>query len=106
MVENNLSPNNAPASPLRYKPSFERLEENEAETDAALTETMLGVSEATFKDGGRGLRSVHAKSHGLLTGSLRVLNDLAPVLAQGIAANPKNVPGGHPPLNHTGRHTG
>jgi hypothetical protein len=92
MVENNLSPNNAPASPLRYKPSFERLEENEAETDAALTETMLGISETTFKDGGRGLRSVHAKSHGLLTGSLRVLNDLAPVLAQGIAANPRMYP--------------
>ena len=43
------------------KPSFERLEENEPETDAALTETMLGISETTFKDGGRGLRSVHAK---------------------------------------------
>jgi hypothetical protein len=92
MVENNLPPNNAPASPLRYEPSFERLEENEPETDAALTETMLGISETTFKDGGRGLRSVHAKSHGLLTGSLRVLDDLAPVLAQGIAANPRTYP--------------
>ena len=74
------------------KPSFERLEENEPETDAALTETMLGISETTFKDGGRGLRSVHAKSHGLLTGSFRVLNELAPVLAQGIAANPRTYP--------------
>lgn len=74
------------------KPSFERLEENEPETDAALTETMLGISETTFKDGGRGLRSVHAKSHGLLTGSLRVLDDLAPVLAQGIAANTRTYP--------------
>jgi hypothetical protein len=92
MIENNPSPNSALASPLRYEPSFERLEENEAETDAALTETMLGISETTFKDGGRGLRSVHAKSHGLLTGSLRVLDDLSPILAQGIAAHPGTYP--------------
>jgi hypothetical protein len=92
MIENHPFPNNAPAPPLRYEPSFERLEKNEAETDAALTEAMLGISETTFKDCGRGLRSVHAKSHGLLTGSLRVLDDLPLVLAQGIATHPGTYP--------------
>jgi hypothetical protein len=54
--------------PLRYELSFEQLEKDEKETDAALTKTMLVMSEATtFKDGGRGLRSVHSKSQGLLT---------------------------------------
>ena len=53
---------------------------------------MLGISETTFKDSGRGLRSMHAKSHGLLTGSLRVLNDLPAVLAQGIAGSPRTYP--------------
>jgi hypothetical protein len=54
--------------PLRYELSFEQLEKDEKETDAALTKTMLVMSEATtFKDGGRGLRSVHAKSQGLPT---------------------------------------
>jgi hypothetical protein len=53
---------------------------------------MLGISETTFKDCGRGLRSVRAKSHGLLTGSLRVLNELPAVLAQGIAASPRTYP--------------
>ena len=35
---------------------------------------------------------MHAKSHGLLRGTLHVLTDLSPVLAQGIAANPKTYP--------------
>jgi hypothetical protein len=64
----------------------------EKEKDAALTKTMLGISETTFKDCGRGLRSVRANSHGLLTGSLRVLNELPAVLAQGIAASPRTYP--------------
>jgi hypothetical protein len=50
--------------PLRYEASFEQLEKDEEDTDAALTKTMLGISKTTFKDSGRGLRSVHAKSHG------------------------------------------
>jgi len=78
----------APSSPLRYEPSVEHLEKDEAETDAALTEAMLKVSATTFRDGGHGLRSVHAKSHGLLRGELRVMDDLPAALAQGIAAKP------------------
>jgi hypothetical protein len=92
MVARNTPQTDTPASPLRYESSFEQLENEEAETDAALTETMLGISETTFKDRGRGLRSVHAKSHGLLNGSLQVLGDLPAVLAQGIGASPRAYP--------------
>ena len=81
-----------PASPLRYDPSVEHFEKDEAETDAALTGTMLKVSETTFKDCGHGLRSVHAKSHGLLRGELRVLDGLPAVLAQGVFARPGPYP--------------
>lgn len=81
-----------PASPLRYDPSVEHPEKDEAETDAALTETMLSISETTFEHGGHGLRSVHAKSHGLLRGELRVLDNLPPVLAQGLVARPGAYP--------------
>ncbi len=81
-----------PTSPLRYDPSVEHPEKNEAETEAALTETMLSISETTFKDGGHGLRSAHAKSHGLLRDELRVLDGLPPVLAQGLAAKPGTYP--------------
>jgi Catalase len=85
MSERLVSP---PASPLRYDPSIEHLEKDEAETDAALVEILLKVSNTTFKDGGHALRSVHAKSHGLLRGELRVLDDLPAVLAQGAFAKP------------------
>jgi hypothetical protein len=81
-----------PASPIRYEPSFEHFEEGEAETDVALVQTMLGISETTFKDSGRGFRSVHAKSHGLLNGTLHVLAHLSPVFSQGVAAIPKAYP--------------
>ncbi|MBV9748663.1 MAG: hypothetical protein JO157_07605 [Acetobacteraceae bacterium] len=81
-----------PALPLRYDPSVEVPEKEEGQTDAALTETMLSISETTFKDGGHGLHSVHAKSHGLLRGELRVPDGLPPVLAQGVAAQPSSYP--------------
>jgi hypothetical protein len=92
MPADNTRKADLPASPLRYESSFERLEKDEAETDAALTETMLGISETTFKDSGRGLRSVHAKSHGLLNGTLHVLADLPAALAHCMTASPRTYP--------------
>ncbi len=77
-----------PASPLRYTPSVEHPEPDERQTDDSLNDTMLSISETTSKDGGHALRSVHAKSHGLLRGELRVLDGLPPVLAQGVFAKP------------------
>ncbi len=81
-----------PASPLRYDPSMERPEKDEGETDNALVESMLKVNAKTFEDSGHGLRSVHAKSHGLLRGEMRVLDGLPAVLAQGAFARPGTYP--------------
>lgn len=75
-------------APLRYDPSYEQPEENEAETAREIVETMRTISETTFKDYGHAVRSVHAKSHGLLQGELRVLDGLPPELAQGLFASP------------------
>ena len=72
--------------PLIYDPVYEILEEDEAETQQALASTMLGIAETTFKHSGHAMRSVHAKSHGLLIGELQVLDHLPPHLAQGIFA--------------------
>lgn len=82
----------SPASPLRFDPSFEAPAPDEAETVAALTETMRRISETTFKDSGHPLRSVHAKSDGLLEGEMRVLEGLPAVLAQGAFARPGTYP--------------
>lgn len=57
-----------------------------------LDETMAKIRETTFEDSGHAIRSVHAKSHGLLQAELDVLDNLAPFLAQGIFAKP----GRHP----------
>ena len=78
--------------PLRYDPSLEQPAPDEGETIASLTETMRSISETTFADSGHGLRSVHAKSHALLQGELRVLDGLPETLAQGVFARPATYP--------------
>ena len=86
---------NTPASsarPVRYDPSVETPEQDEGATDAALVETMFKISSTTFGHSGHAQRSVHAKSHGLLRGELRVLDDLPPVLAQGLFARSGSYP--------------
>ena len=79
-------------APLRYSPSYEHAEPDEAQTLADINEQMHKIQEKTYADGGKALRSVHAKSHGLLVGELRIPAGLAPALAQGIFARPGMLP--------------
>jgi len=81
---------NAPSTrkPLPYQASYEVPEEGEAETRDELIKTLRSIADVTFKDSGHAIRSVHAKSHGLLRGELRVLDDLPAELAQGLFAAP------------------
>lgn len=81
-----------PSSPVRYSPSVEIPEQNEQETVQQLMETLRSISEITYKDSGHGLRSVHAKSHGLLHGELEVAAGLPPTLAQGLFAQAGRYP--------------
>jgi hypothetical protein len=78
-------------APIPYDEAYELLEEHEDETQAELIKTLMEISDITYKDSGLGLRSVHAKSHGLLRGTLRVL-DLPQPYAQGMFATPKTMP--------------
>jgi hypothetical protein len=82
-----------PAAPLRFDPSFEHPAPDEAETQASIDQTMHRIQQATWSDGGRPLRSVHAKAHGLLVGEFIVDAGLPPVLAQGVCAAPARHPG-------------
>ena len=77
-----------PVVPLRFAASMEVPEENEAATNQALIETMGKISQTTFEHSGHALRSVHAKSHGVLRGELIVLDRLPAELAQGLFARP------------------
>lgn len=79
-------------APLAFDPSFETPEADEAQTTAQLVETLHGISATTSKDYGHAVRSLHAKGYGLLQGELRVFDNLAPHLAQGLFAAPATYP--------------
>ncbi|NDK38470.1 catalase [Pseudoxanthomonas gei] len=81
-----------PLSPQRYEASLDPVEDDEAQTAQDIAETMLRIAGKTFADGGHAIRSVHAKSHGLLKAELEVLADLPAVLAQGLFARPGRYP--------------
>jgi hypothetical protein len=77
-----------PVVPLRFDPSFEQPEADESATIDELVATLRTISEKTFADSGHPLRSVHAKSHGLINAEMQVLGGLPPELAQGMFAAP------------------
>lgn len=80
----------AAAFPVRYHPGVEQPSPDEDRVNAELRDTLLKMSETMREHTGHGLRSVHAKSFGLLRGSLQVLPDLPPALAQGVFAVPRS----------------
>jgi hypothetical protein len=83
---------NIPAQPQRYEPTVDLPSEDEGELALAISDKMLDIAAKTFADGGHAIRSVHAKSHGLLEAEFEVLAGLPAALAQGLFAQP----GRHP----------
>jgi hypothetical protein len=81
-----------PGGPVRFNPSMERLDADEAKTIQGLIATMRYIHEKTFADGGHAIRSVHAKTHGILEGCLEVNADLPSDLALGLFATPGRYP--------------
>lgn len=79
-------------APVPYIPALECPEPDEAETTRGLIDTMGMISAVTTRDYGRAVRSVHAKSHGLLYGEITIAPGLAPELAQGLFAQPATFP--------------
>ena len=78
--------------PLPFDPAFERVPDDEADTTRELIDVLRTILETTSDDYQHAVRSVHAKSHGLLDAELTVLDGLPPVLAQGLFATPGNHP--------------
>ena len=79
-------------APIDYAPRFEVPEDGEGDTQADLLDVLHGIADTTFRDTGRPLRSVHAKSHGLLRAELRVPAGLPRPLAQGLFSEPGMYP--------------
>jgi hypothetical protein len=70
--------------PLRFENGMEHPEEDEGQTITSLDETLGSIRETTFAHSGHAMRSVHAKSHGILHATLTVPEGLPPTLAQGL----------------------
>jgi hypothetical protein len=79
-------------TPLRFAPAYEHPAPDERQTEAAINARLLEIQQATWAHGGKALRAVHAKGHGLLVGELRIPVGLRPELAQGIFARPGTLP--------------
>ncbi len=75
--------------PVPYTPAVETVADDEPQVIDDLRETLLKMSKTMLEHTGHGLRSVHAKSFGLLRGTLEVLPGLPEALAQGLFATPK-----------------
>ena len=78
--------------PIPYEPAFETPEDDEDQTAFDLQTTMRSISTKTYEDSGRALRSVHAKTHGLLLGELTVEAGLPDAYAHGLFARPGTYP--------------
>ncbi len=74
--------------PVRYSPAVEEVNPDEAQTIEGLCQAFDTILGTTAKDYGHAVRSVHAKAHGILEGTLTVEGGLAPELAQGLFAKP------------------
>jgi hypothetical protein len=77
---------------VRFSPSVEWPDADETKTTQALVATLRYINEKTFADGGHAIRSVHAKTHGILRGYLEVDAGLPHDLAQGLFAKPGRYP--------------
>jgi catalase len=74
--------------PIRYTPQVETFEGDEQKTIFELNETFDIILKRTAQDYGHAVRSVHAKAHGILEGTMTVKDGLPPELAQGLFAHP------------------
>ncbi len=72
-------------NPIPYTAGVEQIDDDEAKVTQDLVDTLLSISKKTFTDTHHGTRSVHAKSHALLKGTLEVLPNAADY-AQGLFA--------------------
>ncbi|GJE36759.1 catalase family protein [Methylobacterium persicinum] len=75
-------------APVRYSPAVEDVKPDEDETIQGLCGTFDTILQKVADDSGHAVRSVHAKAHGILEGTLRIAEGLPPELAQGLFATP------------------
>ncbi|MTH63990.1 catalase family protein [Paracoccus shanxieyensis] len=79
-------------APVRYTDDLETIDSDEAATVRSLLDSFDHILRTTARDYGHAVRSVHAKAHAVLQGTLQVHEGLPAELRQGLFATP----GTHP----------
>lgn len=79
-------------APVAYRDDLENVDADEAQVERKINETFDVILERTAEDYGHAVRSVHAKSHGVLEGNLVVDDGLPNELAQGLFARAGKYP--------------
>ena len=77
---------------VRYSDDVEQREADEDHIINEIIASMQREGRVTRERYGRAIRTSHAKSHGLVTGELRVLDGLPPELRQGLFSEPRTYP--------------
>ena len=86
------SPSPRSVGPVRYHSSIESIDEDEAATTQGIVDAISRIQNTVYQNSGCARRGVHAKSHGILVGQLRVLAILPEEYAQGLFAKPAAYP--------------
>ena len=73
---------------LPWSPDVEARQQNEEEDVRIIRDSFGRLRDHTFDKHRHALRDAHAKSHGILSGQLEVVDTLPPELAQGVFADP------------------
>jgi hypothetical protein len=81
-----------PPSYVRYSDSIEVLQPGESELIDKVVASMARVNQTVFDKHRHATRDAHAKSHGVLIGTLTVYEDLPPHLRQGLFRQPGTYP--------------
>jgi hypothetical protein len=76
----------------RYSPSVEQPALNESQVFAELSQTMQHITRTMASHYRHAYRPVHAKSHGVLVGTLKIHSDLPERLTQGLFATAESHP--------------
>ncbi|MEP9394679.1 catalase family protein [Gordonia sp. VNQ95] len=79
-------------TPVVFVPEMEQPREDEERDIERIVRALHGNNEYAFRKYKCGVRDAHAKSHGILRGTLEVLPDLPNELAQGVFATPRKYP--------------
>jgi hypothetical protein len=74
----------AHSSPVRFSPDVETISDGEADAIKGLGEQVKVIQDKTTADYGTAIRGIHAKGHAIVSGTLEVMANLPPELAQGL----------------------